>query len=94
MQAIDFNDGWSYRHLDADESFTAVCLPHDAMIGEPRHEDAPGGVNTGWFDGRDYEYVKTYAPGPELAGRRRRLILTAVYPNLRSGTIDLLCFFT
>lgn len=45
MQAIDFNDGWSYRHLDAGESFTAVRLPHDAMIGEPRHEDAPGGVN-------------------------------------------------
>ena len=51
MQAIDFNDGWSYRHLDAGESFTAVRLPHDAMIGEPRHEDAPGGVNTGWFTG-------------------------------------------
>ena len=81
MQAIDFNDGWSYRHLDADESFTAVCLPHDAMIGEPRHEDAPGGVNTGWFDGRDYEYVKTYAPGPELSGRRLLLECEGVYHN-------------
>ena len=81
MQAIDFNDGWSYRHLDADESFTAVRLPHDAMIGEPRHEDAPGGVNTGWFDGRDYEYVKTYAPGPELAGRRLLLEFEGVYHN-------------
>ena len=81
MQAIDFNDGWSYRHLDADESFTAVRLPHDAMIGEPRHEDAPGGVNTGWFDGRDYEYVKTYAPGPELAGRLLLLEFEGVYHN-------------
>lgn len=81
MQAIDFNDGWSYRHLDADESFTAVHLPHDAMIGEPRHEDAPGGVNTGWFDGRDYEYVKTYAPGPELAGRLLLLEFEGVYHN-------------
>lgn len=81
MQAIDFNDGWSYRHLDADESFTAVRLPHDAMIGEPRHEDVPGGVNTGWFDGRDYEYVKTYAPGPELAGRRLLLEFEGVYHN-------------
>ena len=81
MQAIDFNDGWSYRHLDADESFTAVRLPHDAMIGKPRHEDAPGGVNTGWFDGRDYEYVKTYAPGPELAGRRLLLEFEGVYHN-------------
>lgn len=34
MQAIDFNDGWSYRHLDADESFTAVRLPHDATCGD------------------------------------------------------------
>ena len=81
MQAIDFNDGWSYRHLDADESFTAVRLPHDALIGEPRHEDAPGGVNTGWFDGRDYEYVKTYAPGPELAGRLLLLEFEGVYHN-------------
>lgn len=81
MQAIDFNDGWSYRHLDAGESFTAVRLPHDAMIGEPRHEDAPGGVNTGWFDGRDYEYVKTYAPDPELAGRLLLLEFEGVYHN-------------
>lgn len=81
MQAIDFNAGWSYRHLDADEPFTPVHLPHDAMIGEPRYEDAAGGINTGWFDGRDYEYTTTFTPDATMIGKTLILEFEGVYHN-------------
>lgn len=82
MQAIDFNDGWSYRHLDAtDEPFTPVRLPHDAMIGEPRGESAASGINAGWFEGRDYEYVRPFTPDDSMAGKRLVLEFEGVYHN-------------
>ena len=59
MKATEWNQGWRYRHLqERDEPWTSVELPHDAMQGEPRRPDAPSGANSGWFVGRDYEYVK------------------------------------
>ena len=62
MIKIDFNRDWQYRHLNAcDEAFTPVTLPHDAMLCEKRINDSDGGVNTGWYEGLDYEYVKTFS---------------------------------
>ncbi|WP_322151274.1 glycoside hydrolase family 2 TIM barrel-domain containing protein [Paratractidigestivibacter sp.] len=62
MRAISLNEGWSYRHLAregaAEEAWQQVRLPHDAMIFEPRDERAPSAHNSGWFAGRDYEYVR------------------------------------
>ncbi len=81
MQAVDFNAGWSYRHLDADEDWTAVTIPHDAMLSEPRHALAASGLNSGWFEGRDYEYVKHFTPGRELAGKRMLLEFEGVQHN-------------
>lgn len=42
------------------EPFCAVSLPHDGAICEARSPDSDGGVNTGWFEAFDYEYVKTF----------------------------------
>lgn len=60
MIKFDFNSNWKYRHLGVTEAFTEITLPHDAMINERRTHDSDGGVNTGWFEGYDYEYVKTF----------------------------------
>ncbi|OZG60636.1 glycosyl hydrolase family 2 [Bifidobacterium myosotis] len=82
MHAIEFNHDWSYRHLDAaDEPFTPVTLPHDAMIGEQRSPLAASGLNSGWFEGRDYEYVRHYTPDAALAGRTMILEFEGVYHN-------------
>lgn len=88
MQPIDFNAGWSYRHLNADklnaeegEPWTAVTIPHDAMIGEKRSPLAASGLNSGWFEGRDYEYVKQFTPSEALAGEALQLEFEGVYHN-------------
>lgn len=81
MQAIDFNAGWSYRHLDTDEPLTPVHLPHDAMLSEPRHESAASGINAGWFDGRDYEYTTTFTPDATMLGKTLILEFEGVYHN-------------
>lgn len=80
MKATDFNTGWSYRHLDeTGEAFAPVHIPHDAMLHEPRTELAISGLNSGWFEGRDYEYVKQFTPGRELEGHIMILEFEGVY---------------
>lgn len=64
MKQIDFGKNWQYRHLDSNESFKDVTLPHDAMLSEPRSDKSRGMHNIGWFEGYDYEYVK-YFNAPE-----------------------------
>ena len=68
MQEFLFNDGWKYRRL-GEGAWTPVTLPHDAMIGEERSDDAAGGTNTGWFAGYDYEYEKTFFVPAEYKDR-------------------------
>jgi hypothetical protein len=58
MKKINFNNDWLFRHLDKNEEWTSISLPHDAMINEPRVLNSEGGTNTGWFVGEDYEYKK------------------------------------
>ncbi len=83
MRQVSFNDGWAYRHLavgdGAPEEWTDVTLPHDAMISEPRDELAASGLNSGWFEGRDYEYARTLEVGEDLAGKALVLEFEGVY---------------
>ena len=81
MRAINFNDGWTYKHLEDPGSGTPVTIPHDAMLSEPRSELSAGGVNTGWFEGRDYLYEKRFTPAHELAGQKLVLEFEGVYRN-------------
>ncbi len=66
MNRIAFNTGWRYAHLNEND-WQDVTLPHDAMLTEPRSADAAGGTNTGFFAGRDYEYVKDFVAPKDAA---------------------------
>ncbi len=81
MRPISFNDGWTVRHVEEDGPGTAVRLPHDAMLSEPRSGQAEGGTNTGWFAGADYLYTKTFSFDPAWAGKRLILELEGIYRN-------------
>ncbi|TCD53872.1 glycoside hydrolase family 2 protein [Alloscardovia theropitheci] len=59
MRSVTLHTQWAYRHLDSNEVWQDVTIPHDAMLSEPRYEQAISGINSGWYDGRDYEYVRT-----------------------------------
>ena len=48
MKATAWNTGWLFRHLDSQENFVPVTLPHDAMQAEPRTELSANGINGGW----------------------------------------------
>lgn len=45
MKATAWNTGWLFRHLDSQENFVPVTLPHDAMQAEPRTELSANGIN-------------------------------------------------
>lgn len=81
MKAFPFNTGWTCRHLNAPGPGTPVILPHDAALAEPRTETAPGGTNTGWYEGFDYLYEKTFTPDPAWQGKSLLLEFEGVYHN-------------
>ena len=60
MRKVDFNQGWQCRRLSGQGGFYPVSVPHDAMIHETRSARSVGAENIGWFEGEDYEYVKTF----------------------------------
>ena len=60
MRRNDWNDGWYRKHLQTNEEPQPVRIPDDAMLCEPRTAKAMGGLNVGWFEGRDYAYSKTF----------------------------------
>lgn len=59
MEALNFNEKWKFKRLDSNE-YQIVDVPHDAMIFEKRTNDSLGGINTGWFEGYDYQYEKDF----------------------------------
>ena len=81
MLSINFNGGWKYRRLNADEKWVGVTLPHDAAIYEERSDSALGGVNTGWYSAYDYEYVKTFTVPEEYSQKVVTLEFEGVYRN-------------
>ena len=81
MKAINFNDGWFYKHLDSDEAAIPAALPHDAMRKEARSADSPGGINTGWYAGRDYLYTKTFDIPQDYKNKKIIFEFEGVYHN-------------
>lgn len=81
MRAIRSNEGWHWKRLEDDGPGEPVTLPHDAMLSEPRTELSAGGVNTGWYEGHDYLYTKTFLPDRELASKTAVLEFEGVYRN-------------
>lgn len=81
MKALSFNTGWTFRHLQSNDPAMPVTLPHDAALTEPRTETAPGGTNTGWYEGFDYLYEKQFEPEQTWAGQTVVLEFEGVYHN-------------
>lgn len=81
MKRYPFNTGWTCRHLGEDGPGQPVTIPHDAMLGEPKSETAPGGTNTGWYEGFDYLYEKTFTTDPAWADKALTLEFEGVYHN-------------
>ena len=80
MVTENFNLGWEYRHLDSGE-WQPAELPHDAMICEKRTMESAGGVNTGWFEGYDYEYRKEFVVPGGQASKNTVFEFEGVYHN-------------
>lgn len=60
MKKVDFNHNWQYKHLDKDEFFQDIVLPHDAMFFEERKQNNPSSRHGAYFAGADYEYIKEF----------------------------------
>lgn len=81
MTKLSFNDGWSACRIGEKEQGRVVTLPHDAMLAEPRTALSAGGTNTGWFEGRDYVYEKTFAAPQDWADKVIVMEFEGVYHN-------------
>ena len=79
MRWETFHDGWFIRHAEDAGLGTPVKLPHDAMLHEPRTAVAEGGLNAGWFEGRDYVYTKTFIVSEAELTRHHVLEFEGVY---------------
>lgn len=79
MRKIPFNTGWTCKHLDEKGAAASVTLPHDAMLFEKRTQTAAGGVNTGWYEGFDYEYEKCFEPDESYQGKTVIMEFEGVY---------------
>jgi hypothetical protein len=53
---------WSFRR-GSDGAEEQIRLPHDAMIGERRGPESPGGADAAWFYGGRYEYRTVWSAG-------------------------------
>lgn len=80
MIKSNFGAEWKFRKLNAGE-WTEVEIPHDAAMCEKRSADAEAGVNTGWYLGADYEYVKSFFVPEEYEGKDVIFEFEGVYHN-------------
>lgn len=81
MKATPLLTGWTCRHLGDTAPGRPVTLPHDAMLAEPRSALSAGGVNTGWYEGYDYEYQRTLTVPENELSDTHILEFESVYHN-------------
>ena len=79
MRRSDWNDGWYQKHLQTNEEPHPVRSPDDAMLRELRTAKAMGGLNVGWFEGRDYSYTKAFSLTEEQLSGALLLEFEGVY---------------
>ncbi len=80
MIKLNFNEGWDWHRL-GEESWKKTDLPHDALIFEDRKAGMPCGVNLGWYECHDYEYMKTFILPEEYEGKELVFEFEGVYRN-------------
>ncbi len=74
-----FHDGWICYQTDKKENQFVVSLPHDAMLLDTKSSNSPGGVNTGWYDAKDYTYEKGFFIPQSYRGKRIILEFEGIY---------------
>ena len=87
MIRASFNDGWEYRPkvsrhaelMGGAVEWTAVTLPHDAMIGSDRSPSATAA--SGYFPGGAWEYRRSLDVPLERAGDQFVLVFEGVQRN-------------
>ncbi len=83
MIKIDFNKEWKYRKIDVEDKFKAIDLPFDAMLYENRALNNPGIHNIGYFEGHDYEFVKSFTLTEEQLSKELTIEFEGVYHNAK-----------
>lgn len=81
MKRLNFNENWTYKHLNGEEEKTAITLPHDAMLYEERKQSNPGGGNICWFAGGDYLYEKEFSVPAQYRDQHVEFEFEGVYRN-------------
>lgn len=84
-----FNDDWLFWYdensfalvWNIPEQAQKVTLPHDAMISETPYAESKNGNNTGFRDGKNYVYVKTFTAEKEDLYRENILKFEGSYMN-------------
>lgn len=79
MEKIGFNDNWSVYAVGEESKAEKITLPHDAMLTDPKSDSSPGGVNTGWYEARDYVYQKEFRIEKKWQGEKFLLEFEGVY---------------
>jgi beta-galactosidase len=82
MAITPFTRGWEFQRGEGLAPIL-VDLPHDAMIGERRHADAPAWAHGAYFPGGTYRYRKAWVAGPEVSGADVSLRFEGVYRRSR-----------
>ena len=79
MKKIDFNQNWTYSKEGS--AALPVDLPHDAMIGERRNPNSPGGSANAYFPGGLYIYEKRFSLPKDWAGKTIVFQFEGVYKD-------------
>jgi beta-galactosidase len=81
MQKLNFNRGWTFLKDGHAETVQSIDLPHDAMIAEARDPECKNGLNTGFFPGGKYWYVKRFELPKEYENKIVVYEFEGVYRN-------------
>lgn len=79
MEKMEFNHGWSVYAVGEENHKEQITLPHDAMLKDPKNNASPGGVNTGWYEARDYVYEKEFRIEKKSEGEKLLLEFEGIY---------------
>ncbi|MGD0878260.1 MAG: glycoside hydrolase family 2 TIM barrel-domain containing protein [Anaerolineales bacterium] len=81
MEKLNFNRDWTFYKDGHEETFRTIDLPHDAMMSEARDPACKNGMNTGYFPGGKYWYVKTFEVPKEYEKKQVVFEFEGVYRN-------------
>lgn len=81
MEKLSFNRDWTFFKDGHEETSKTIDLPHDAMISEPRDPECKNGMNTGFFPGGKYWYVKAFEVPRQYENKSVVFEFEGVYRN-------------